>query len=159
MNYLPPAEYYKNLPRKYIGAGALFFNSENQILIVKPKYKEGWEIPGGIVEAEEAPQDACYREIKEEINLDIKPGRLLVLDFRTKKGFMGDGIMLVFFGGILTQEQINQIKLNTDELSEFKFTDIDNASSLVTERLIKRLPKAMRAYRDNVCLVLKDGEE
>ena len=40
-------DYYKNLPRKRMGSGALFFNSKDEALIVKPNYKDHWEIPGG----------------------------------------------------------------------------------------------------------------
>ena len=30
---------------KYMSAGALFFNERAELLLVKPTYKEGWEIP------------------------------------------------------------------------------------------------------------------
>jgi hypothetical protein len=32
-------------PMKYISAGVLFFDEQGQLLLVKPTYKEGWEIP------------------------------------------------------------------------------------------------------------------
>jgi len=43
-------DYYKSLPMKRMGSGALFFDSAGRILIVKPSYKDVWEIPGGVVE-------------------------------------------------------------------------------------------------------------
>lgn len=156
---LPPEEYYNSLPRKYIGSGALFLNDKDEVLIVKPKYKEGWEIPGGIVEPNESPQEACEREVKEETGLSIKARQLLVFDFRSKEGFKGDGIMMVFLGGVLTDNEISRIKLPTEELSEFRFVPIEEATKLVTERLVKRLPKVLKAYKKNICLSLKDGEE
>ncbi len=33
-------EYYKRLPKKRMAAGCLFFNEEEEILIVKPSYKD-----------------------------------------------------------------------------------------------------------------------
>jgi len=33
-----------------MGSGTLFFDSAGRILIVKPSYKDVWEIPGGVVE-------------------------------------------------------------------------------------------------------------
>lgn len=156
---LPPEEYYKNLPRKYIGSGGLFLNDKGEVLIVKPKYKDQWEIPGGVAETNESPQEAFMREIKEELGLDIKPNQLLVYDFSSKVGFKGDAIMMVFFGGILTPDQIAKIKLPADELTEFRFVAANDAIALVTEKLAKRLPKALVAYKDSQCIGLKDGEE
>jgi 8-oxo-dGTP diphosphatase len=46
------------LPMKDMSVGALVFN-EPEELLVKPTYKDGWEIPGGIVEQDESPTQAC----------------------------------------------------------------------------------------------------
>ena len=48
-------EFFKNLPRKYTGSGALFFDADSKVLMVKPTYKEGWEVPGGLGEENESP--------------------------------------------------------------------------------------------------------
>ena len=48
------------LPAIPVSAGALIFDRSGRLLILKPTYKSGWTIPGGIMEADgETPWDAC----------------------------------------------------------------------------------------------------
>ena len=55
MAYLPPQEYYRTLPRHIAGAGAIFHDAAGRILLVKPSYRDTWQIPGGGMEEGEYP--------------------------------------------------------------------------------------------------------
>ena len=59
------------LPTRRLAAGALIRNERGEMLLVKPNYKDGWILPGGTVEAGEAPKPGCEREIVEELGLDL----------------------------------------------------------------------------------------
>jgi|SRR5579872_1057678 len=142
-------DYYKNLPKKYIAAGALIFDTQGRVLLVKPVYKDTWEIPGGVVEMEESPNAACQREIKEELGLELQISQLLCVDYVRKRGFKGDTIQIIFSGGILTEAQIAGIKLQTEELSEYKFVDLENINLKFTDKLRFRIENSIKASREN----------
>lgn len=52
--------------------GATIFNQEGKMLLIKThKWNHKYGLPGGKIEVGEASQQALFREIKEETNLDI----------------------------------------------------------------------------------------
>ncbi|MBC3843624.1 NUDIX hydrolase [Streptacidiphilus sp. 4-A2] len=81
-------------------AGVLFFDEVDRILLVKPTYKPGWEIPGGYIHPGETPSKGASREVKEEIGISPPIGRLLVADWAPHPT-EGDKLLFVFDGGIL----------------------------------------------------------
>ncbi|MBV8881077.1 MAG: NUDIX domain-containing protein [Planctomycetaceae bacterium] len=48
----------------------------NQVLLVKARAKENWQLPGGRLEPGETPHQALIREIHEETGLDAQAVRL-----------------------------------------------------------------------------------
>jgi A/G-specific adenine glycosylase len=62
------------VPLNHIVAGVIY--KDNHMLITRRK-SEGllgglWEFPGGKVRENESPESACSREIKEEVNLEVR---------------------------------------------------------------------------------------
>jgi 8-oxo-dGTP diphosphatase len=149
-------QYYQSLPRKRVGAGAIFLNSNNKILLVKPNYRKGWLLPGGAVEAEESPLSACVREAREEVGLVVTEGKLLLVEYDGEvEGYRGDCLRFIFFGGVLTREHESCIELQKDELDEFAFVSLDEAIELGNIGLQRRLPEAMKALRDGTTIYLE----
>ena len=59
---------------------AVIVDGEDRILATQRGYgdmKDGWEFPGGKMEAGETPEQALRREIAEELAVDIEVGDLL----------------------------------------------------------------------------------
>ena len=57
-----------------VTAGALIFNNEGKVLLLKHRFRagSGWGIPGGFLEAGEQPEEAMRRELREEIGLEVE---------------------------------------------------------------------------------------
>lgn len=152
-------DYYINLPKKRMGAGALFLDENGKVLIVKPSYKDYWSIPGGTVDDNESPKQACVREIKEEIGLSIDPVRFLCVDYCSKvSDEKNESLQFIFFGGVLNRDYISSIKLDGKELVDFQFVDISEAEKLLGHRLAKRLPKCIDAIKTGTSVYLENGE-
>lgn len=139
-----------------MAAGALLRNETGEILIVHPTYKDRWEIPGGIVEANESPKAACEREILEELSLNIEVGRLLVVDYSINQ-YDQENLQFIFDGGILSNEQIEAIKLPDDELKQYEFIEPSEKFLLARDRLGPRVVKALKAVESNIGTYLEFG--
>jgi len=123
-----------------VASGCLLTDGAGNVLLVKPTYKPPWEVPGGVVEQAESPLAACRREIREELGLDIRPARLLVVDYSELEwGRGGDALRFIFDGGELTPGQVASIKLAEQELSEFRFVHPGELTSYVIPGLARRL--------------------
>lgn len=149
--------YSNTLPGKRVGVGCLLFDSSGRLLIVNPTYKQGWSIPGGVVDAGESPYAACRRELLEELGVDLNPGRLVCMDYIPPTVSATENIQLLFHGGTVEEEVAQGFVVPEDELSEWQFTDTHEAVSLLRTKLGKRV----RAFLDNPkagFLYLEGGE-
>jgi 8-oxo-dGTP pyrophosphatase MutT (NUDIX family) len=151
------AEYLANLPRKRIGAGALFVDESDRVLLVEPTYKDYWELPGGAVEADESPYAAVVREVGEELGLAVSPGRLLVVDWVPPSAERTEGVMFVFDGGVLSGEQVAAISLPPEELRSWAWCDDDEVGYRMSGLLTRRVIAARRALRTDITIYLENG--
>lgn len=145
---------FRALPRKRIGAGLVILDDRGRVLLVKPTYKEAWEVPGGIVEIGESPRAAAQREAREELGIDVEVGRLLVIDWVPRGTLPDDGLMLLFAAEPIDE---SEIVLPPAELSEWRWCDLVTARSRVPDFMAHRLGAALRALRTGQALELENG--
>ncbi|MFD7158794.1 NUDIX domain-containing protein [Kribbella sp. NPDC059898] len=127
------------LPRKTAAGGALIRDRAGRILFLEPTYKPTLDIPGGIVEYDESPYEACCREVKEEIGLDLEIGRLLVVDWVPAHGPWSDALAFVFDGGVLDAPTLT---LDPTEARAYHFLTLTEAVPHLRPSMARRLTAA-----------------
>jgi 8-oxo-dGTP diphosphatase len=144
-----------DLPRIPASAGALIFDPDGRLLILKPSYKKGWTIPGGQVEADgESPWAACRRETREECGVVLHRGRLACVDFLAPRPDRPGGVRFLFDCGALDRTEVDQVRPQDPEIEEHRFADLDEALSLLSGPLRRRVKRSVGQKR---CVYLEDG--
>lgn len=133
--------------RKRVSAKVLLRDEDGRVLLVDPTYKEGWDLPGGMAEANEPPRVAAAREVEEELGVAVEVGRVLLLDWVGPHGPWDDQLVFVFDGGSLTAEQVGALRVADDELNGFTFVPAGEAASWLRADMGERLDRALRAAR------------
>ncbi|MEU1747617.1 NUDIX hydrolase [Micromonospora arida] len=149
-NEMPPMA----TPR--VAAGALFFDDQGRVLLVRPGYKNHWDIPGGYVEPGESPRAACIREIQEELGLTPAVGPMLVVDWAPAE-HEGDKLLFIFDGGSLGAEQERDIRFADGELTEWRYVGAESLEQHGPPRLARRIRTAIAARSNGVSAYAEHG--
>lgn len=143
------------LPAIPASAGALIFDHAGRLLILKPTYKTGWTIPGGVMEADgETPWDACRREVREECGLEVRGARLACVDFRPSRPERPGGIRFLFDCGVFQDAELAWLSVQAEEIAEWRMAALDEALELLRKPIRRRVRAATRRRR---CVYLENG--
>jgi 8-oxo-dGTP diphosphatase len=135
------------LPTIPASAGALVRGRKGRLLILKPTYKGGWTIPGGVVEIGESPWDACRRETKEECGLDVTTGRLACVDFLRPRLSRPGGMRFLFDCGVFDDAVLDTVVIQPVEIAESRVLPIDTALPLLSGPVRRRVGAAWKTKR------------
>jgi len=140
------------LPAIPVSAGALIFDRSGRLLILKPTYKSGWTIPGGVMEADgETPWQACKREVREECGIELRRGRLACVDFRRPRPGSPGGIRFLFDCGSFEDSCLAAITVQAEEICDHQLAALPEALRLL-RRPIRRRVRAATSSQATVYL-------
>ncbi|GAA2123266.1 NUDIX domain-containing protein [Glycomyces algeriensis] len=125
---------------------AFITDPEGRVLVVKPTYRPEWQFVGGMIDRGESPHEACAREVKEEIGIDLPVGDLLVLDYVPDHGFDSAPMTVYIFDCGIVQDPAG-IRLQADELADFACLPVDEAAARFHSTNSARVERAAEARR------------
>ncbi|WP_395105723.1 NUDIX domain-containing protein [Actinomadura sp. SCN-SB] len=155
---MPDLAYYASLPRTRGAAAALLLDDLGQVLLVKPTYKQGWFLPGGVIEDGESPLAACVRECEEELGLVPRLDGLVCVDWGPPRDGV-DAVNVFVFAGTITAAQLAALRLPPEELSGHVMVAPDKVEELAPPHIARRMPPSLRGLAERRAIYLEDGVE
>ncbi|MFJ8804012.1 NUDIX domain-containing protein [Streptomyces sp. NPDC102487] len=112
-------------PGHPITAHAIITDVARRILILRSASDpDRWQLPGGLVEADETPREALRREVAEEIGVEVevKAAELMSVEWvPARRPGRHDRLALVFTGPVLTPKAAASIRLQATEVTDYRW--------------------------------------
>jgi 8-oxo-dGTP diphosphatase len=150
---LAPTRYLKG--SKYVGAGALIFDPEGRILMIRHRVRNAWEYPAGGANGRESPVATCRREVAEEVGLDLPHYRLISIDFW--HGMTPNGNLLFTFAHEVTEAEASRVTPEPLEISDWRWVSRAEALDIIWPRLKPRMEQLLAAYDAGHSAYLESG--
>ncbi|MFI9529162.1 NUDIX domain-containing protein [Micromonospora rosaria] len=153
---MDPAIWYARLPAFHAAAAAWITDPADNVLLVRPTYRDHWTFPGGYVEEGEFPHQACAREIHEELGVAVTVGALLIVDWASPAGHRPRALVnFVFDCGVMTD--LGGISLSREEVSDVAFFSAQAAEDRLPRSVAPRVRAAIQARGHSSPAYLADG--
>ena len=136
-------ERYTHISGEYAqGSHVWIINSKNEFLIqkrtpTKRLYPNLWSITSGGTDCGETTLETAYREVKEELGIEIKPEELeLMMTYKRNQDFVDVWL-------VRKDIKLEEITMQQEEVSEVKWVTVEELESLIKE---EKTPKSLQVY-------------
>ncbi|WP_251054333.1 NUDIX domain-containing protein [Streptomyces sp. ISL-66] len=163
--WMTPEAYGASRAALWTGAVVLVTDTDGRVLVQSVDYRPDRLLPGGAVDAGEAPAAAAAREMYEELGIEGRYPRGLAVDwipagtpgFPPEMRFPGE-ILHVFDGGTWTRERIDSVRLPEQEITAIHFVEPAELPALMDAGDARRALSALRArINGGGAALLEDG--
>ncbi len=137
--------FYQN-PKPAVGV--IIFREPDEILLVKRNihpYKNFWSFAGGFIEENEKPEDALKREVLEELNLKVKKTDFFGF-YVDNRSYQKDSLLGIIYFSSSDRIDFSNIKIDDDEIKDFKFFKLKNLPQKVAFPLIVK--KSLEDFKE-----------
>ncbi|MFI5619844.1 NUDIX domain-containing protein [Streptomyces sp. NPDC051567] len=163
--WMTPEAYGASRAALWTGAVVLVTDTDGRVLLQSVDYREDRLLPGGAVDAGEAPSGAAAREMREELGVEGRYPRGLAVDwipagapgFAPGMRFPGE-ILHVYDGGTWSPEQTAAVRLPAQEITGIGFAEPADLPALMDAGDARRTLSALRArVNGGGTALLEDG--
>lgn len=145
--------YKKNNKLHIVSVVAVIRNNEDKYLVLKRSdreiaYPDMYTFPGGKVEDNDTIEETLVKEAKEEANLDLKPGKILLKD---KSFIRPDDQTVKVFSYLCEVENFDHIKIS-DDFTDYKWISFKDLKSIPHVGIEDELLQADKLYKLNISL-------
>lgn len=133
------AQWFASLPKVALSANAVLRDDQGRVAMVRNTYREGWSLPGGVVDDNEPPAAACVRELAEELGFAAAgPGRLVAIQWAPRHA---DSTMqflsLTFDLGVCADPAA--LRIQEEEIAQVGFFPLDDLPEDTRPLIARRL--------------------
>jgi 8-oxo-dGTP pyrophosphatase MutT (NUDIX family) len=121
-------QWQASLPKKKDAVKVIVKSNKGNILLVKPDYKDTWQLLGGGVEANEDPKAAAIRESKEEASIDINPGELEIIGTAFKPD---EDYLFLIYEYKKTVDEDTDYSVEDEEIEGYRFVSPEGVAGLL----------------------------
>ena len=127
------AAWYASVPKLALSASAVLRDPQGRIALVRNTYRDGWSLPGGVVDDNEPPADAAVREVREELGQESEgPVALLAVHWAARGSGPQQFLNFTFDVGLCEDPSV--LVPQEEEIAEIGFFPLD------------ALPEGVRPY-------------